>query len=81
MKTQNPKDPGSLNVGSNPLNVVKGQEIRIKGEDRNRKVTYVMGTPEKGNVHLCMKGTGPVPLGEIEYEVVGAEVKVTKKSA
>lgn len=73
MKTTNAKDPGSLNVGTNPANVVKGDKIQIVGEAAPRTVSYVMGSPEKNNVHLCMKGTGPVPLGEVEYEKVQAQ--------
>lgn len=76
MKTINAKDAGSLNVGANPANVKVGDKIRIAGENRERTVTYVMGSAAKGNVHLCMKGSGPVPVSEkeIEYEVVGAVV-------
>jgi hypothetical protein len=78
MKTTN-RDPGSLNVGNTP--VVEGQLILIAGEDRPRKVTYKMGSVEKSNLHVVMKGTGPVPTGEIEWEIVEAvkEVRSTEQ--
>jgi hypothetical protein len=80
-KTSNPKDPGSLNVGTNPLNLQKGDKVTIKGDPKSpRTISYVMGSVAKSNVHLCFKGSGPVPLGaEIEYEKfeeTKAEVKV-----
>lgn len=74
-KTINAKDPGSLNVGSNPEKIVVGEKIQITGEDKVRTVTYVMGSTAKNNVHLCMKGSGPVPLGEIEYTVLREEAR------
>lgn len=69
-KTTNPKDPGSLFVGANPGQIKVGDTIMIKG-DKARKVTYIMGTPEKSNVHVVCKDTGPMPIStqEIEYEV------------
>ena len=72
MKTTNAKDAGSLHVGNNPLNIQKGDVIQISGEQKTRTVTYVMGSVAKSNVHLCMKGSGPVPLGEVEYDRSGA---------
>jgi hypothetical protein len=77
-KTSNPKDPGSLNVGNNPLGLRKGDKINIKDDARSpRTISSVMGSPEKNNVHVTfVKGSGVVPLGDVEYEKV--EVTATK---
>lgn len=73
--TTNPKDNGTFLVGSNPANLVKGMKIKLQGEDKIRTITYVQGTPEKNNVHVAAKGSGPFPTSPnpISYEVV-AEV-------
>lgn len=75
MKTNN-NDAGSLFVGQNlepryqHMGIPEAQlYIQIAGEEKARKVTYVMGSVKKG-WHLCCKGTGPFALGEVEFEVV-----------
>lgn len=77
LKTINAKDPGSLFVGKNEAGIKKGDKIRIKGEDKVRTITYVMGSEAKSNVHLCARDTGPFPVGpqEIEFELVREEAK------
>lgn len=66
-------DEGSLKVGISAGDHVWaiGQTIRILGENKTRKVTYMMGEGEKK--HLCFKGQGKVEVGEVEYEIVDAE--------
>lgn len=74
-KTINAKDPGSLFVGNNPEGIVKGDLVQIGNESHPRRCSYVMGSVEKSNVHLCFKGSGgPIPTGkdEIEYKKVQA---------
>lgn len=66
MYKTNSKSPGSLYVGN--IEVKVGQYILIKGEDKPRKVTYVMGEAERNTVNVVMKGTGPLPTGEVEWE-------------
>ena len=61
-------DTGSLKVGSGEYAV--GQSIRIAGEDKDRKISYVMGSSAKSNLCLCCKGTGPMPVGEVTFELV-----------
>lgn len=83
MRTINAKDTGSLNVGISAGDKVwkVGDKVQFSGEATPRTVTYVMGGVETRNelgqyagrqgekVHLCFKGQGPVPLGEVDYSV------------
>jgi hypothetical protein len=59
-------DTGSLKVGAAGANLKKGDKIRIAGETADRVISYVMGAGEK--THVCTKGFGPFPLGEVEWE-------------
>lgn len=70
MKTNNLRDTGSLHVGvsGGATKWEKGMKIQIAGEPAVRTISYVMGLGEK--THLCCKGTGPMPLGEVEYSLV-----------
>jgi hypothetical protein len=72
-------DTGSLKVGTaagdkawkvgDKLKIVGGVDGDItQGEGKTRAVTYVMGKGEK--CHLCFKGQGPLPLGEVVIELV-----------
>lgn len=74
----NPKDTGSLKVGTSAGSHKwePGQVIRLAGEDKLRKISYVMGNGEK--THVVAKGTGPFPTGDaIQYEIVQAEQPAT----
>ena len=77
-KTMN-NDTGSLKVGTSAgdhkwdvgqtLKIIGGVEgDPSQGESKTRKVTYVMG--KGANTHLCFKGQGPLPLGEVTFELV-----------
>ena len=66
MRTLN-NDTGSLLVGDITINV--GDLIQIEGEKNLRKVTYLMGQGAKQ--HACCKGTGPFPVGAVEFIVIG----------
>lgn len=69
--TINAKDTGSLNVGTTAgtKSWKEGDKLEILGEGKVRTVTFVMGKGEK--THLCFKGQGKVPLGEVSFSVVG----------
>lgn len=70
----NPKDTGSLKVGTSAGDHkwVAGQKIRLANENQLRTLTYVMGSGEK--THIVAKGSGPFPTGErIEYSIVGEQ--------
>ncbi len=58
-------DTGSLKAGVNGEGFKVGDEIKINGENKVRKISYIMGKGEK--CHFCMKGTGPVPVGDVEW--------------
>ena len=58
-------DTGSLKANV-PASV--GDLIQIEGERNPRKITYIMGMGEKQ--HLCCKGTGPFPIGPVEFIVI-----------
>jgi hypothetical protein len=60
------RDNGSLRTGEVRLKV--GDVIEIQGEVKQRRVTYVMGSP--GNWHVTFKGQGAVPEGQVEWRVV-----------
>jgi hypothetical protein len=62
------RDTGSLKVAS--LDVRVGDAVEIVGEGAPRTVTYVMGRPERGTLHVVCRGTGPMPLGDVEFEVI-----------
>lgn len=74
------KDSGSLFVGlpqamsadlvngSRPSNLALRLTNLETGKVEERPITYIMGSPAKG-YHLCSKGTGPFPVGEVKYEV------------
>lgn len=63
--TQN-RDNGSLRTGE--IRVEVGDTIEIRGEGKQRRVTYVMGS--QGNCHATFKGQGAVPEGKVEWRVV-----------
>lgn len=79
MKTIN-NDNGTLFVGSNLPKEFQKQgvpeevlHIRLAGEDKARKVSYIMGSQKKG-WYLAAKGTGPFPTvktgtAEVEFEL------------
>lgn len=58
-------DPGSLHTGD-PLNM--GDLVLIHGENKVRRVTYVMGKPPRA--HACFKGQGAVPTGPVTWELL-----------
>ncbi|MEI7837863.1 MAG: hypothetical protein WCK05_15790, partial [Planctomycetota bacterium] len=62
-------DTGSLYTGA--LKVELGNLIRIEGEGRDRRVTNVMGSTQKG-WRACFKGQGAVPVGTVSWEVLSA---------
>lgn len=64
-KTQN-KDTGSLKIGAVPAAL--GDLIQVNGEKSPRKITYLMGSGDR--THAVCKGTGPMPTGEVEFEIV-----------
>lgn len=71
MRTTN-NDKGSLKVGLSAGGKVWaiGDKLAIDGEGAKvRTVTFVMGKGEK--THLCFKGQGEVPMGEVEFELIG----------
>ena len=51
---------------------VAGVSLKIEGEGKERAVTYIMGSAKKG-WYLTSKGTGPLPEGEVEFQVIEAE--------
>jgi hypothetical protein len=63
-------DTGSLKVGLSAGNRQWkiGDKIRIEGEGKVRTVTYVMGSGQR--THLCFKGQGTLPLGEVMFQIV-----------
>jgi hypothetical protein len=60
------RDSGSLRTGAVRLEV--GDTIEIRGEGKQRRVTYVMGSA--GNRHATFKGQGAVPEGPVEWRLV-----------
>ena len=66
--TANNNDTGSLKVGKEGINLKVGDKIRIVGEDKTRTISYIMGKEDR--THICCKGCGPFPIGEVQYEVV-----------
>ncbi len=66
-------DTGSLKVGH--LKVAVGDRIHIVGESQPRTVTYVMGFSERGTRCAVCKGTGDMPVGDIEFAVIPASAK------
>lgn len=79
LSIDNPKDNGSLKVGTILPNKkwAVGDKLEIEGEGKIRTVTFVMGTAGDGTAtektHLCFKGQGAVPRGQISFRVVTAE--------
>jgi hypothetical protein len=63
-------DTGSLKVGlvAGTKKWQVGDKIKIEGENKVRTTTYVMGSGER--THLCFKGQGPLPLGEVVFQIV-----------
>lgn len=59
-------DTGSLKLG---MALPVGSDLQITGEQKTRKVTYVMGTKAE-KVSLCFKGSGPLPLGDMEVTII-----------
>jgi hypothetical protein len=73
LRTHN-RDTGSLNVGATEVRV--GDSIHIAGEPGARTVTYVMGRPARANLHAVCRGTGQMPLGDVEFTVLRAGVPI-----
>jgi hypothetical protein len=63
--TQN-RSNGSLRTGDVRLEV--GDVIEIRGEGKQRRVTYVMGSV--GNWQATFKQQGTVPDGQVEWRLV-----------
>lgn len=63
------RDTGSLHLGGNlpaqyqKTGVPEGLFVQLAGEDKPRKVTYVMGSAKKG-WSVCCKGSGKFPTGD-----------------
>lgn len=60
------RDNGSLSTG--PVRLEVGDTIEIRGEGKRRRVTYVMGSPNKW--HATFKGQGAVPEGKVEWKLI-----------
>jgi hypothetical protein len=69
-RQSNNDDHGSLFTGK--VQLKQGATILIKDEGRERTVTYVMGS-ERNGWHACFKNQGAVPVGEIEWRILGFE--------
>jgi predicted RNase H-like nuclease len=67
MRSTENDDNGSLYTGRERLEV--GTLVEIAGEDRVRRVTYVMGSDAKG-WRACFKGQGAVPVGTVQWQQV-----------
>lgn len=86
MKTIN-NSPGSFYVGQNlpdeykRIGDVKESSLAllIKDEPAPRKVTFIMGSPNKG-WFLTAKGSGPLPAGPdpIEYDLIEERARVVQ---
>ena len=68
MTTTN-NDTGSLKVGEAGASLKVGTKIQLAGEKTPRVISYTMG--EGAKKHVCTKGFGPFPVGEVTYEIVG----------
>jgi len=66
MHTSENFDTGSIKVGD--LEVDEGDWLKIVGENALRRVSCVMGNGD--NKCAYCKGTGPMPLGEVTWDVV-----------
>ncbi|MDP1722148.1 MAG: hypothetical protein Q8L37_02970, partial [Candidatus Gottesmanbacteria bacterium] len=62
-------DTGSLKVGEAGASLRVGSKIQLVGEKSPRIISYTMG--EGAKKHVCAKGFGPFPVGEVTYEIVG----------
>lgn len=60
-------DTGSLITGD--VKLPEGAVIRIRGEDQNRTVNYVMGSNQNG-WRACTRGHGAMPTGDIEWQII-----------
>lgn len=69
---QNNLDNGTLKTGN--LRPHLGDLVEIRGENRPRYVTYVMGGNE--NCHVAFKGQTEVPRGEVAYRIVASRVLI-----
>lgn len=85
MKTIN-NSPGSFYVGQNlpeqykRIGPVENSNLAllIQGENAPRKVTFVMGSPNKG-WYLTAKGSGPLPANrEVEYDIIEERARVVQ---
>jgi len=61
-------DTGSLKVGAAGAGLKVGDKIQVAGEKAARTITYLMGTGDR--LHVCARGTGPFPTGEVSWEQV-----------
>jgi hypothetical protein len=66
MHTSEDSDTGSIKVGD--IEVDKGDWLKIVGENALRRVSCVMGNGDNKCVYC--KGTGPMPLGEVTWDIV-----------
>lgn len=60
-------DNGSLITGD--VKLPEGAVIRIRGESKDRTVTYVMGSDRNG-WRACSSGQGAMPTGDIEWQII-----------
>ena len=63
-------DTGSLRITEpgQPKPTV-GCSIKITGEEKPRKTSYIMGSDKKG-WFCCCRGTGPFPKGTVEVTIL-----------
>ena len=72
-------DTGSLKVGLAGAHLKVGDSVQIRGEVSPRCISYIMGAGER--THICCKGTGPMPVGEVEVDLGGSSTPTTPKQA
>lgn len=60
-------DTGSLHVGDFGSHLKVGDTVHVAGETNARKITYIMGAGSR--THVCCRGTGPFPCGEVEVDL------------
>jgi len=71
MRTTMSQATGSLKVGTAGLDIKEGDQIQIEGDKHPfRQVSGVMGKGEKRSIYFLKGQYGPVPQGEIQYEIL-----------
>lgn len=73
------QDTGSLKVGR--FEASAGDLLVITGEANHRRVTSVSGRPSRGTVCVHCKGTGPMPIGQVEFELLRGGVPLAPLAA